>query len=250
MTTLMNMLLIAIGLMALALIAVVLVAVWVYRDAKSRGLEAWVWVLVTVLVPSFIGLLLYFLVGRKESRRACPSCGRQVPQRSTFCGFCGGQMPEETPTERKKGVGKGLLIAGLVCIVLTILLGFGSIFALAVADGAFENADFFSVSTVYVENNWNDSWNVKFHYTNKTPDASFRIHDDGPNTLYFEGECEEGPLTLRVWQGDVERTFDLSGGDDVEGSLDLSVFAPGKVNMELDHNGDEGRMVEFKAWWE
>lgn len=250
MITMTLMLCIALGVMLLALVSIVLVAVWVYRDAKSRGLEAWVWTLVVVLVPSFIGLLLYFLVGRKETRRPCPSCAKQVPERSTFCGYCGAQMPEEGPTAPKKSPGKGMLIAGLVCIVLTIVLGFGAIFGLAFADGAFEDADFFSVSTVYMENNWGDKWEVKFHYTNKTPDSSFRMGDDGPDTLYFEGKCEEGPLTLRVWQGDVERTFDLSGGDEVEGSLDLSVFGPGKVRMELDNQRGEGTNVEFEAHWE
>ena len=248
--SMLTMLILALGLMALALAAMILVAIWVYRDAKSRGLEAWVWVLVVVLVPSFIGLLLYFLVGRKEARRACPSCGRQVPERSTFCGWCGAQMPEESPAERKKSPGKGLLITGLVCIGLTIVLGFGSIFALAIAGGAFEDIDFMSVSTVYVENHSSNSWNVNFHYTNKTPDHSFRIEDDGPDTLYFEGKCGEGPLTLRVWQGEVERTYDLSGGGTVADSLDLSIFVPGKVQMELEHNRGEGKMVEFKAWWE
>lgn len=249
MTTMLTMLLLALVLMLLALISITLVAIWVYRDAKSRGLEAWVWTLVVVLVPSFIGLLLYFLVGRKEARRACPSCGAQVPERSTFCGYCGAQMPEEGQNHTPKRGGKGLLITGLACLVLTIVLGFGSIFVLAISDGAFEGTDFMSVSTVYIENHRNNSWSVDFHYTTKTPDHSFRISDDGPDTLYFEGKCEEGPLTLRVTQGEVVRTFDLSGGDEVEGSLDLSVFGPGEVLMELDHNGDEGRMVEFEAKW-
>lgn len=243
-------LLLALGLMALALLAVVLIAVWVYRDAKSRGLEAWVWTLVVVLVPSFIGLLLYFLVGRKEGRRPCPACAKPIPLRSTFCGYCGAQVPEELPSTPKKSGGKGLLITGLVCLALTIVLGFGSIIGLAIYDGAFEDMDFMSVSTVYAENNWNDSWNVKWHYTTTTPDGSFRIGDDGPRALYFEGECEEGPLLLRVWQGEEERTFDLSGGEEVRGTLDLSIFEPGKVRMELSNNDGAGKNVDFEAHWE
>lgn len=242
-------LMVALGIMALALASMVLVAIWVYRDAKSRGLEAWVWTLVVVLVPSFIGLLLYFLVGRREGRRPCPSCGAQVPARSTFCGYCGAQMPEESQAPPQRG-GKGLLITGLVCMVLTIVLGFGAVISLAIADGAFEDIDFMTYSTVYVENTRSNRWSVSFHRTNKTPDKSFPIDDDGPYTLYFEGECEEGPLTLHVWQGDVKRTFDLSGGDEVEGYMDLSIFSPGKVHMELFNEKGAGKNVEFEARWE
>lgn len=242
-------LVLALALMLLSAVSITLVAIWVYRDAKSRGLEAWVWTLVTVLVPSFIGLLLYFLVGRKEIHRPCSACGKQVPRRSTFCGYCGAQMPPEAECPAAKPVGKGLLISGLVCTVVVIVLGFGSIIGLALADGG-ASPDIFSVSTIYVENNWGDKWSVSYHYTNKSPDHSFRIKDDGPQALHFEGKCEEGPLTLRVWQGDIERAFDLTGGQTVKDSLDLSIFAPGKVYLELNNNRGEGKMVEFNAWWD
>ncbi len=237
---------VALGLVFLALTSMALIAVWVYRDAKSRGLEAGVWTLVVVLVPSLLGLLLYFLVGRKESRRPCSGCGKPVPVRSTFCGYCGAQLPQEDP-QPVKPVGKGLLIAAVIGIVLTVVLGIAAVVGLAIADGV----DFTpSISTVYVENNRGDQWSVKWHYTNKSPRCSFKIEDNGkPNMLYFEGECEEGPLTLRVYQGELERTFDLSGGGEIEESLDLSIFSPGKVYLELDNSRGEGKNVEFEAHW-
>lgn len=237
----------ALFLMLLAAGATVCMAVWVYRDAKSRGQEAWVWTLVVVLVPSFIGLLLYFLVGRKETKRPCPGCGKQVPLRSTFCGYCGANLPQGEEAKPTKPVGKGLLIAAIAGVVLTVVLGVAGIVTMMVRDG-FDWKP--TVSTVYMENSWGDSWSVKWHYTNKTAHDTFSIDDDGPRTLYFEGECENGPLTLRVYQGDTQRTFDLSGGEEVEDSLDLSIFHPGKVYLELDNNDGQGEMVEFEARWE
>jgi TctA family transporter len=41
----------------------ILLAVWVYRDARKRGMEATLWLLV-VLLTGFIGLIVYLIVRR------------------------------------------------------------------------------------------------------------------------------------------------------------------------------------------
>lgn len=237
----------AIALMALAAGAVALMAMWVYRDAKSRGLEAGVWTLVVVLVPSLMGLLLYLLVGRRESRRLCPACGAMVPETNAFCGYCGAELSREEGAPRAKAVGKGPLIAAVVGVVLVVILGVGLVIALASVDG-FDWTP--SVSTVYVENSWGDQWSVKWHYTNKGARTSFTIGSEGPEKLTFTGSCGEGPLILRIYQGEVERTFDLSGGGEVRGEAELAAFQPGKVYLELDNGSGEGKNVDFHAEWE
>jgi TctA family transporter len=51
-------------LLIIGLIAVwILLAMWVYRDAKKRGMEATLWLLV-VLLTGFIGLIVYLIVRR------------------------------------------------------------------------------------------------------------------------------------------------------------------------------------------
>ncbi|MFX0076968.1 MAG: hypothetical protein ACFE96_16095 [Candidatus Hermodarchaeota archaeon] len=35
------------------------ISVWVYRDSKKRGLNAFIWVLTVWIIPFFIGLILY-----------------------------------------------------------------------------------------------------------------------------------------------------------------------------------------------
>lgn len=237
----------AVILMVLALLSVCLIALWVHRDAKSRGLEAGVWTLVVILVPSLLGLLLYLLVGRRESRRPCPACGAAVPEASAFCGYCGAELPREEAQPRARAVGKGPLIAAVVGIVLVVILGVGLVIALAAADG-FEWKP--SISTVYVENSWGDQWSVKWHYSSRGSSDSFTVGADGPRTLSFAGSCGEGPLTLRVYQGETERSFDLSGGAEVAGELDLSIFAPGKIRLALDNGDGQGKNVNFHAKWE
>jgi len=50
----------------LMIIVWVYVLVWVYRDAKSRGMEAGIWVLVVVLA-GILGLIIYLVVRRDHS---------------------------------------------------------------------------------------------------------------------------------------------------------------------------------------
>jgi TctA family transporter len=53
-------------ILIIGLIAVwILLAVWVYRDAKKRGMEATLWLLV-VLLTGFIGLVVYLIVRREH----------------------------------------------------------------------------------------------------------------------------------------------------------------------------------------
>jgi TctA family transporter len=53
-------------LFIIGLIAVwILLAVWVYRDARKRGMEATLWLLV-VLLTGIIGLIAYLIVRREH----------------------------------------------------------------------------------------------------------------------------------------------------------------------------------------
>jgi TctA family transporter len=53
-------------LFIIGLIAVwILLAVWVYRDARKRGMEATLWLLV-VLLTGIIGLIVYLIVRREH----------------------------------------------------------------------------------------------------------------------------------------------------------------------------------------
>ena len=44
------------------LIVPILIGVYVYRDAKRRGMNALVWTLIALFAPSLIGFIIYLLV--------------------------------------------------------------------------------------------------------------------------------------------------------------------------------------------
>lgn len=61
------------------------IAVYVYQDAKRRGMEPILWALVAAIVPWFIGLIIYLLVRSGHSALHCAKCGAAVEEHYTVC---------------------------------------------------------------------------------------------------------------------------------------------------------------------
>jgi len=75
----------------------VLLCVWVYRDAKARGVDATLW-LVIVLLTGIIGLIVWLAMRPEEGVPAaaakptagtCPHCGAALGPGAKFCTSCG-----------------------------------------------------------------------------------------------------------------------------------------------------------------
>jgi len=64
---------------------------YIYGDAKRRNMNAAVWTLLAIFVPSGIGILLYILL-REQVAACCPKCGSAVAAGFAFCPHCGGGM--------------------------------------------------------------------------------------------------------------------------------------------------------------
>ena len=61
---------------------------YVYHDAKTRGMNAGLWALITAFVPYLIGFVIYFLT-RKPVPALCPGCGKGTPTEAVHCPLCG-----------------------------------------------------------------------------------------------------------------------------------------------------------------
>jgi RNA polymerase subunit RPABC4/transcription elongation factor Spt4 len=72
----------------LCVIWVLVVAPLVYKDAKKRGMDPWLWATVATFVPFFIGIIIY-LVARSNGRASCESCGRPIRSDFKACPYCG-----------------------------------------------------------------------------------------------------------------------------------------------------------------
>lgn len=40
----------------------ILISIWVYKDAKKRDMNAFVWILIIWVIPFFVGLIVYLKV--------------------------------------------------------------------------------------------------------------------------------------------------------------------------------------------
>lgn len=76
-------------IMLVALAIQIAIAVWVYRDAKSRGMDNAVLLTVLAVITGLLGLLIYILMRPKGNLVACPSCQKKRLEGSAKCPHCG-----------------------------------------------------------------------------------------------------------------------------------------------------------------
>ena len=65
------------------------IAVWVYRDAKARGMDNALLLTILTVFTGLLGLLIYLLMRPKGVLVACPSCQKKRLEGSTKCPHCG-----------------------------------------------------------------------------------------------------------------------------------------------------------------
>jgi hypothetical protein len=85
-------------IMVLFFIIPVMIGVFVYRDASERGMNALLWTIVAVFVPSLIGLIIYLIFRENYSSLSCASCGERVRPEFVNCPSCGAGLKDKCPS--------------------------------------------------------------------------------------------------------------------------------------------------------
>ena len=75
----------------------VMIGVYVYRDAKRRGMNAMAWTLIAVVAPALIGFIIYLLVRGNYPDLQCPQCAEPVTEQYTVCPHCGAKLRPVCP---------------------------------------------------------------------------------------------------------------------------------------------------------
>ena len=248
------MMLLILTIMLLALATVVCLGVWTYRDAKARGLEAGVWTAVVVLVPSFIGLLLYLLVGRRRSEGApravvCPSCGATTEAGRPYCSSCGGHLDgaaAATVLDEPVRTSRAPLVAAIVCVVLGFALVVGTILLGTVA--YMGPLDAGSMAVGEVQTSSSTSWRLASAYLNGSESRSIAVPKDGDAELRVDASVGEGTLELVIAaDGEERERFELGTSATPE-TVDLSPYAGyGWITLRIE--ADRAHDVSVDLSW-
>ena len=75
----------------------VMIGVYVYRDAKRRGMNAMAWTLIAVVAPALIGFIIYLLVRGNPPDLQCPQCAEPVTEQYVICPHCGAKLRPACP---------------------------------------------------------------------------------------------------------------------------------------------------------
>ena len=75
----------------------VMIGVYVYRDAKRRGMNAMAWTLIAVAAPVLIGFIIYLLIRGNYSDLQCPQCTEPITEQYTVCPHCGAKLRPACP---------------------------------------------------------------------------------------------------------------------------------------------------------
>ncbi|MGL4911841.1 MAG: hypothetical protein ACRC3Y_05340 [Romboutsia sp.] len=228
-------------IMCLALIVVsgIFLGLWTYRDAQNRGLNAKLWTLIVILGPSGIGILLYFLVARKQSLIECSNCSSNISRDSKYCNKCGNSVTEIKEIEKKPT--KYLIIGFVVSFIISMLCFIGFIVTS-------ENLEFNSGSSLFlIEVNTKKKWNISYYKSTSEFSRTIKKEDNNPSNMYIDASCDEGSLAIKIKQGDKEEVIDISNTNGVI-KVDLNEFENGEIKLFLIDEKCKG--VSLEAYWE
>lgn len=217
----------------LLLLTMVFAAIWVYRDAKQRGLPAGMWVLLVVLSGNFIGLILYLLIGRKQERIICDKCG-EATGGGTFCSACGERI---TVQKNVVKTNKSILVVCVVCIVLAFVAIGIFAYSMATSDGFSYNRQYSSYtasngqSARKVSQSCSDNiWTLSFSETSAgySFQQTYRASTQ-PSSLSVDISCN-GSVQIFITQGEITVVEILGEGNY---DFDLKDFELGKITIQI-----------------
>ena len=257
----------AMGLVFLSLVLVIALGVVVFKDAKAHNMNPWGWTALALIVPNFIGLIIYLVVRSNAEKeyscsnckeivkkdynlcpncqavfeRTCPFCKRAVDGEHPYCPYCGQKVeelaihPTASKVTHKTNIVKPLAIIGVSYLVIMII-AVGAMFALSAADGRFEGIQMGNnISIMNVENNSGNRMRAKFGYKNDRNHLRISKEVGEQLVIHVEVSLDKGSLLLTVSDpsGNIIDTRTYTGNTNKE-TLTLPTQLSGKYKVQID----------------
>ncbi|MGL4763102.1 MAG: hypothetical protein ACRCWG_16895 [Sarcina sp.] len=251
----------------LILVLLIGTTIWVYKDAKQRGSNPWLWVAVTLFFnQAFIGFIIYLLVGRKNRQIECESCGNKVDIISKFCNYCGALLNVDNSELIEKDKKTNKIIVNLIKVVVVVFLifvvgvvGFASFqMVRAVSDEGSASVelemDFIDgdklggsgYSIGIIENRVNGKW-TKSAIKEVTDDSiTYDVKNPESEKILVNYSQKSGSANIIITQESREQKVDISNINNYDTEpleVDLSDFEEGKIDVRVIMNAN---MMKFK----
>lgn len=130
-------------------------------------------------------------------------------------------------------VGVGVLLV-VALAVIVFVLGGGKI-------GEVSNS--LSGTMMYTQEK-NDSWTISANTLKGHIIRRVDFSSDNLAALHVDNTNSGGTVSLKITQGDIEKTFDISG--DFSQEIDMSGFKPGRISLYLDFEGTKDVKLDIK----
>ena len=183
------------GIIAMAILGNLLLALWVYADAKAKGVRSGLCFLFFILTLSnSIGAVIYAgfraSLGQKSQEVVCCRCHARISNDFKFCPHCGNVHThlEINPSKKPK---KYLLIAGIVLISATLFI--------AITQISF-NSYSLNTSMSFTTKHGN-TWKMRFRTANGIGEHTFKVNGDSCGLIY-SSELTEGSMKIEFCDND------------------------------------------------
>lgn len=243
----------------------------VYKDAKAHDMNAGGWTAIAILVPNFIGLIIYLVVRNNHEKKyqcssckkevkkdynvcpncqavfgaSCSACKHAVSEDMTYCPYCGNAIEQEKTAKtaykisNKTNIVKPLAIIGSMYIGIMVL-AFVAMGTMAyIANEGFGNPQNFSV--MCLETGIGNTRKATFKY--QDTQSSIKVDKKMGTTLRLDTDISltKGTIDLTVSDPDQKSIYQaIYEGDKPLETMSLPVEMDGKYVIKIKVNGASG----------
>ncbi len=202
---------ILIGIVVTVLIALASI-LYVYKDSQKRNLNTFFWCALQVILPYFIGFLLYFILRDFFVTIKCGNCNRSIKPYFYSCPYCNTELKTTAMSynEKKKTKKNKVLRAFIIFTTVIILLFPTTLLILNLAVGS-------KASSMKIEENWDNKSNSfltmlsfnnnstnhfdhKYEFLDGHKSRTIEIEEDGILNIVYEIENSAGEVDFTLYQ--------------------------------------------------
>ncbi|NMA85747.1 MAG: hypothetical protein GX968_00300 [Tissierellia bacterium] len=215
----------------------IFIASWVYKDAKSRGLDPHLWVVLILFFSGSLAFLLYILVIRDEKTITCENCNFTQSAKLSYCGRCGQEMEiNRYSGEEHKGPNNLPLILGIIFLIMAFVIG--TIFVITAIE---PNGNNMSYSIVSMSSKYGDKWKDSFKYKNGEWSHNFKI--DKKTTLNAAWDINDGYVEAKLYRdNEIIKEVNSKDNPNYNELIDLSQYKGEKVFLQVEFTKASGKI--------